>query len=149
MMKSISTVTLVFVLVVSVLTVLPVAIAPAAAANNERIMVNLGKKDQRLFLTEMRAALAAIHNILLALDDSDMAAVAEAAQQSKSRIKSKSKELLKKLPPDFKIFSKAVRKGFKQIAKAANSGAGKDKVISLLGDQLGRCVACHATYRLR
>lgn len=115
---------------------------------DKRIAVNLSENDQRLFLIEMRTVLGAIHKITVALSTNDMKGVAKAAQHSKTRIQSKSKELLKKLPPNFKVFSKSVRKGFKQIAKSAKSGASKDKIISQLSQQLGRCVACHSIYKL-
>jgi len=121
-----------------------------AIANEKdtRITVNLNENDQQLFLIEMREVLGSIHRIMIALDGNDMPAVAKAAQQSQSRVKGKSKELLKKLPADFKVFSKSVRKGFMGIAKTAKSSGSKDKIISQLSVQLGRCIACHSIYRL-
>ena len=148
-MRANNTISGIFLVLISAVIFLPGAVPAVVAAEDERVMVNLDKTDQQLFLIEMRTVLSSVHNILLALDENDMAAVAKAAEQSKSRIKNKSKNLLKKLPPDFKTYSKSVRMGFKQISKAAKSGAGKNRVISLLGEQLGRCVACHGSYRLR
>lgn len=120
----------------------------SALAEDKRITVKLNEQDRESFLTEMRIVLESIHDIVAALDKNDMNAVATAASKSKDRIKIKSKDLLKSLPPTFDVFTKSVQKGFMQIEESAQSGANKDKIISLLSDQLGRCVKCHSVYKL-
>jgi cytochrome c556 len=121
----------------------------SVSAEDKRIAVDLSEKDREAFLTEMRVVLESIHDIVTALDKNDMNAVAAAASQSKSRIKKITEGLSKTLPSNFKVFSKSVQKGFTQIEESTQSDAGKDKVISLLGAQLGRCVTCHSIYKLK
>jgi len=121
----------------------------SVSAQDKRATVDLGVKDKELFLSEMRLVLESIHDVVTALDKNDMKAVAETASKSKGRIKKITEDLSKTLPSNFKVFSKSVQKGFTQIEESAQADAGKDKIISLLGAQLGRCVACHSIYKLK
>ena len=121
----------------------------SVSAEDKRNTVELSVGDKELFLSEMRTVLESIHDIVTALDKNDMNAVAIAASKSKSRINKITEDLSKTLPSNFKVFSKSVQKGFMKIEESAQSDAGKDKVISLLGSQLGRCVACHSIYKLK
>jgi len=121
----------------------------SVSAEDKRIAVDLSAEDRAQFLTEMRIVLESIHDIVTALDKNDMNAVATAASQSKDRIKKITEGLSKTLPPNFKTFSKSVQKGFMKIEESTKSDGGKDKVISLLGAQLGRCVTCHSIYKLK
>ena len=121
----------------------------SVSAEDKRIAVDLGVEDRELFLSEMRTVLESIHDIVTALDKNDMNAVAAAASQSKSRIKKITEDLSKTLPSNFEVFSKSVQKGFMKIEESTQSDAGKDKVISLLGAQLGRCVTCNSIYKLK
>ena len=121
----------------------------SVSAEDKRATVDLGVKDKELFLTEMRLVLESIHDVVTAIDKNDMNAVADVASKSKGRIKKITDDLSKTLPSQFKVFSKSVQKGFTQIEESAKTDGGKDKVISLLGAQLGRCVACHSIYKLK
>ena len=121
----------------------------SVSAEDKRIAVDLSAEDRESFLAEMRIVLESIHDIVTALDKNDMNAVAAVASQSKNRINKITEDLSKTLPSNFKVFSKSVQKGFMQIEESTQSDAGKDKVISLLGAQLGRCVTCHSIYKLK
>ena len=81
----------------------------SASAEDKRIAVDLSEKDRESFLTEMRIVLESIHDIVTALDNNDINAVAVAASKSKSRIEIKSKDLLKTLPSNFEVFTKSVQ----------------------------------------
>jgi hypothetical protein len=118
-------------------------------AEDKRKAVELSQADKEVFLSEMNALLKAIQQIVSAVDKKDMKAVAAAASESRKRIPLNSKELLKSLPPNFKVFADSVQQGFAKIEESALSGTGNEKIISLLGDQLGRCVTCHAVFRLK
>jgi cytochrome c556 len=41
-----------------------------------------------------------------------------------------------------------VRKGFDELADAANAGAPKEKQLAILADTMKNCVSCHQTYKL-
>ena len=121
----------------------------SVSAGDKRNTVDLSMKDNELFLSEMRIVLESIHDVVSALDKNDMKAVAAAASTSKGRINKITEDLSKTLPSNFKTFSKSVQKGFTQIEQSAKTDTGKDKIISLLGAQLGRCVTCHSIYKLK
>jgi cytochrome c556 len=41
-----------------------------------------------------------------------------------------------------------VRRGFDELADAAQSGAPREKQLAILAETMKNCVACHQTYRL-
>jgi len=50
--------------------------------------------------------------------------------------------------PLWKQMGGGVRKGFDELANAAQNGAPKEKQLAILADTMKNCVACHQTYRL-
>ena len=56
--------------------------------------------------------------------------------------------LMAKLPFEFKELGLGLHRRFDDIAKAADSGAGRAQLLASLGTQLSACVGCHEGYRL-
>ncbi len=122
----------------------------AEANKDTREVLKLTSQQNASVRYEMRRLLASVADIVTALDNNDFKAIEQAARKSGMAMAAQVEVTLKeRLPMQFKKFGKAVHVGFDEIADAALAeGANKDKMISLLGKQLQRCIACHATYRL-
>ncbi len=57
-------------------------------------------------------------------------------------------ELAPRLPAAFKQLAQQTHRAFDEIAEAADRGASRDAILTRLAENLGRCVACHASYRV-
>ena len=56
--------------------------------------------------------------------------------------------LMAKLPLEFKELGFGLHRRFDDLAKAAESGASREQVLTGLSTQLSTCVGCHASYRI-
>jgi len=122
----------------------------ATPGEDERIVLQVNKDEKRFILSEMREMLETVHDIMLALDANNMKSVGEAVKGKgiADMMRNTPKILIAKVPVEFMALGRGMHKGFDDIGEAVAGGAGKDRVISLLGEQLGQCVACHASYQL-
>ncbi len=115
---------------------------------DDRILIPVTEGERAFVMKEMRLMLEALQGIFMAMEARDMDALAEAASSSGAIIKKALPIGLRaRLPADFNLFSVDSHEGFMAIARAAKAGAGRDKLIALLSEQLGSCTACHDTYR--
>jgi hypothetical protein len=118
-------------------------------AADGRTAIALGGAERDLVLVEMRTMLDSIRGVTVGLADADPKQVAAAARASGSAMTTGvPPTLMAKLPLAFKQQGMAVHGGFDEIAVAAEQGEPVDLLLVRLGQQLGRCVACHAAYRL-
>lgn len=101
-------------------------------------------------LEEMRALLSGTQNILAALSEDDMAAVAQYARPLGMGMARKAEDSLKgALPKEFMQLGTSVHQDFDQIATDAQSIKDPKHTLRQLSDSMGKCVACHATYQIR
>jgi hypothetical protein len=122
----------------------------AAPGEDGRIVLQINKDEKRFVLSEMRGMLETVQNIVIALEDDDKAAIGEAVKGKgvADMMRNTPKILIAKVPLEFMTLGRSMHQNFDDIGKAAADGAEKNKIISMLGDQLGKCVACHSTYQL-
>jgi ribosomal protein L12E/L44/L45/RPP1/RPP2 len=121
-----------------------------SVAEDGRIELGFTKPEKEFALTEMRGLLETVRDIVVALDESDIKAVADAVEGKgvAEMMKNTPKSILAKIPLEFRQLGFAMHTAFEDIGKAAKAGADKNKITSMLGEQLGRCVACHASYKM-
>ena len=101
-------------------------------------------------LAQMRGFLASVQGITAAISRQQMETVADLARASgDSGIRPQPTGLKDKLPLEFEQISLSVHQDFDQLADDAERLS--DPVASLrqLADITAKCVACHASYRLR
>lgn len=111
----------------------------------EAIMLTSGERD--LVLTEMRGLLAAVQEVIAAVNAGDMDAVKESAHRvGMAEAGSVPAELVLKLPLAFKQLGFSTHEGFDELALAAEIGP--DAVLESLEENMSKCLACHETYRL-
>lgn len=104
----------------------------------------------------MREFLAVVQRILAASQAGDMKTVADAARRvgltaHRSDLANPDSivhRILKKAPKEFFPLAKATHEAFDEIASVATDMGDKDSINKLLTDNLQRCVACHAIYRV-
>jgi hypothetical protein len=120
------------------------------AATDNRRVITLTEAGRAHLLSEMRAFLTGMEGILAALASEDMAAVAKNAGSLGMTMTHKVEDSLRKvLPPEFMQLGMSTHRDFDQIAKDAGSGKDPKHVLQQLGDTMGKCLACHATYQVR
>jgi hypothetical protein len=126
------------------------------AGEDGRAAISLSAEEKHFLLSEMRQFLAVTQRILQANIDGDMPAVAEAARSvglaahraDFANQDSVVHRIRKKAPPAFLPLGRATHAAFDEIADIATEFGDRDIVQRRLAENLGRCVACHATYRI-
>ena len=146
LMKRLSPLFLLFTFVFSTL--------PAFAENKESVIDKrevfvLTPMQREHVLGEMRALLTGVQNILGALADEDMKAVADIARPLGISMAGKAEDHLKGvLPQHFMQLGLMVHQDFDSIAALAESGADSNAVLSELSRSMKKCQACHAHYQI-
>ncbi|MCW9039768.1 MAG: hypothetical protein OQJ76_04660 [Rhodospirillales bacterium] len=114
-----------------------------------RQAITLTPEERDIVLTEMRTMLGSVRDVVAGLADGDMKAVIDGARTSGSNMQTAvPPALMLKLPMAFKELGFSAHSGFDEIVVAAQQGETPDMILAKLGEQLGRCVSCHAEYRL-
>ena len=112
----------------------------------------LRTQEQKTFiLDQMRLFVASIQAIDEGLSEHDCAKVAAAARPrglNAVRVLPKPPGLQESETPEWKAIGMATRRGFDEIADAADQGAPAEKILAVLGSTLKNCVACHQTFQI-
>lgn len=127
----------------------------ADVADN-RHALQLDAREKALLLSEMRQFLGVTQRILEASLADDMNSVAEAARSvglaahrgDFADASSIVHGVRKKAPKEFFPLGRATHEAFDEIADVAEQIQDRELVQRRLAESLGRCVACHATYRI-
>jgi len=126
--------------------------AMAEPAEDAREPAAFTKAERAYILGQMRLFLTSIQAMTEGLAEGKLTVVAEAAAARglKRNVHDPDfpKTLGAKLAPLWKQMGGGTRKGFDQIAEAAQQGESKDKILGLMGETMKNCVACHQTYKL-
>jgi hypothetical protein len=125
------------------------AFAQQPAAPAQRVEIGMSPAERELVLERMRAMLAYSHLILDGTLRGDMQEVAKSARAlGLGGGAHMPPELAPRLPAAFKQLAQQTHRTFDEIAAQAEAGGARDAILQRLAENLGRCVACHATYRL-
>jgi cytochrome c556 len=133
----------------ALLTPMATQAAGTAAKTETRQPLKLAPMQRDHVLDEMRALLAGSQQIVAALARDDMAAVAAAARPLGMGMARKAENHLgAALPRDFMRQGMAVHQDFDRIADDAEARKDPRLTLRQLGETMGRCVACHASFRI-
>ncbi len=114
-----------------------------------RAEIALTAADRDIVLAEMRALLGAVQGVTSALTQDDLKLVAQQARSvGLAAMGQVPPSLMQALPLEFKTMGRDMHAEFDQIALDAEQVADREHSLQQLGALLGKCVACHATYRL-
>lgn len=120
-----------------------------ASAIDKREVLVLTPMQREHVLGEMRALLSGVQNILGALAEDDMNAVADIARPLGRSMAGKAEDHLKGvLPEHFMQLGMAAHEDFDTIAALAESGADSKAVLGALSRSMNKCQACHANYQI-
>ena len=137
-----------FVLAFNFIT-LPAFAENKSLAVDKREVLVLTPMQREHVLGEMRDLLTGIQNILGALAEDDMKAVADIARPLGSNMVGKAEDHLKGvLPKHFMQLGMAAHQDFDNIATLAESGANSKAILSELNRSMNKCQACHAHYQI-
>lgn len=126
------------------LAALLATIAPAHAEDDRQPIVVSGDQGD-MMRVEMRAFLVAVQDIILALAEGDMPAVAESAR-SVSRGRGMGGGMGRTMPMEFHQMGRGTHIAFEELAQAAEFGP--EGVMGELGTLMSNCTGCHATFKL-
>lgn len=113
-----------------------------------RVGVVLTKDERNLVLAEMRTWLENSQRILAAANGNDFAEVAGLARASGMAAEAGTPaSLMMKIPLEMKTLGFGTRGKFDAIAAEAEKTKDAKRILAELGDAMGGCIACHATYR--
>ena len=116
-----------------------------ATDGRDAIALTSGERD--LVLGEMRGLLAAVQEIIAAVNAGDMDAVMESAHRvGMADAGNAPPTLILKLPLAFKQLGFSTHEGFDAVALAAEIGP--EAVLESLEENMAKCIACHEVYRL-
>ncbi|BAE52334.1 hypothetical protein [Paramagnetospirillum magneticum] len=120
-----------------------------ARAPDGRTAVLMSGAEREMVFSEMRGLLVAVRDITAALAEGDTARVGRiATSMGMGEAHDKAPDLLLKLPLDFKRLAMGLHGGFDQMAEAAAKGESPAQLNRRLIEQLDRCTACHAGFRI-
>lgn len=113
----------------------------------QRVVLPAAGRDK--VLHEMRAMLQAVNGVLHAVVTGDLAAAEKAARAAGMVTAADvDPQVMGSLPPPFRQLGMQTHKGFDELADRLRGGGTRDDAIRDLSAITGRCVACHAIYRL-
>jgi len=108
--------------------------------------------ERAYILGQMRLLVESIQAITAGLANDRMDEVVEAAAARGMRRNANDPAYPKSINAHatalWKQMGGGVRRGFDELADAAQNGAPKEKQLAILADTMKNCVACHQTYRL-
>ena len=114
-----------------------------------RAEIVLAPADRDMLLAEMRGFLSAVQGITAAVSRDDLATAAQQARgMGLAAVGQIPVSLMQALPLEFKQLGNSVHADLDQLALDAEQLGDRDHTLRQLGDILGKCVACHAAYRL-
>ena len=113
-----------------------------------RLAIQLDDHERQLVLSEMRAFLESVQQIMHGISDNDMKLVATSASSvglaSQQAVPG---SLIAKLPLSFKKLGRDTHAKFDELALDAGQFGDSGHSLSQLGNLMQNCVACHAAYR--
>jgi hypothetical protein len=122
----------------------PGPVATEVSADS-RTPIQLPPEARDAVLAEMRLMLGSVQGVIDGVARSDTTAIRRAAAAS-GLVMAADPALEQVLPQQFLLMGMATHQAFDSLA--ANASAGPTAAVERLADITGRCVACHAVYRL-
>ncbi|MDH5772069.1 MAG: hypothetical protein OEY84_02935 [Rhodospirillaceae bacterium] len=116
-------------------------------ATDGRQAIVLEPAERDFILGEMRGFLVAVQEIISAANQNNMDSVKETAHRvGRAEVEGVPPETMLKLPMAFKQLGMSTHEGFDEVGLAAEIGP--EAVMEALDTNLGKCIACHESYRL-
>jgi cytochrome c556 len=118
------------------------------SADDLREPIPLTEAERAIFLAEMRGLLEAVNGVLAGVAANDPEAVASAARAAGLESDTDSETVEERFPASFHALELSMHGDFDRLAKSAEGGAPPAQMIQALSQITGKCVGCHASYRV-
>ncbi|HEY9079862.1 hypothetical protein [Magnetovibrio sp.] len=129
------------------LLVASVSGASSARAEDDRQEIVVSAEQRDFMMAEMRQFLVVVQDIVLAMAENDMAAVAEAGHSMRmGQGGGAAMGMGQVLPLEFRQMARGTHMAFEELAQAAEFGP--EGVLENLGTLMSNCTGCHATYKV-
>lgn len=117
---------------------------------DKREILQLSDIERNIVLSEMRGFVEALQviNQALAKNDRD-AAAKKATEVGMAAAHSVPKELMQKLPMQFRQFGMATHRGFDELATNLKDLDDPRVAFGQLANLMSNCLSCHAIYQIR
>lgn len=117
---------------------------------DKREILQLSDTERNIVLSEMRGFVEALQviNQALAKNDRD-AAAKKATEVGMAAAHSVPKELMQKLPMQFRQFGMATHRGFDELATNLKDLDDPRVAFGQLANLMSNCLSCHAIYQIR
>ncbi len=118
-------------------------------ADDGRTAILLSSGERNLVLSEMRAFLESVQQIVEAVPAGDLKSAEEAARRvGRVDLNDLPASLLRKLPAEVKALGLDTHGKFYKLASDIHDGLERDRILPRLADIMTNCVGCHASYRI-
>ncbi len=118
-------------------------------ADDGRTAILLASGERNLVLSEMRAFLESVQQIVEAVPAGDLKSAEEAARRvGRVNLNDLPASLLRKLPAEVKALGLDTHGKFYKLADDIHDGLEGDRILTRLADIMTNCVGCHASYRI-
>ena len=118
-------------------------------SDDGRTAILLLPGERNLVLAEMRGFLESVQEIIEAVTENDMQAIAKSTHNvGMANAQGVPASLMGKLPLEFKKLGMATHQAFDDLGMEASDMGDGALVMKKLGKLLQNCTACHASYRL-
>ncbi len=118
-------------------------------ADDGRTAILLASGERNLVLSEMRAFLESVQQIVEAVPAGDLKSAEEAARRvGRVNLNDLPASLLRKLPAEVKTLGLDTHGKFYKLADDIHDGLEQDRILTRLADIMTNCVGCHASYRI-
>lgn len=119
------------------------------AVDDDRNLIVLRPKEERLMLQDMRNYLHGIQIINESLAANDLVAVEKAARDlGKIAIYDVRPVMSQNLVPKFRKMAESVHEDFESLANMAKDQKPVNEMLGHLGEMMQTCVNCHETFRV-
>lgn len=117
---------------------------------DKREILQLSDSERNFVLTEMREFVGALQAINQALANNDReTAVKHAAKVGMHAAHGMPKDMMQKLPTQFRQFGMATHRSFDELATNLKDLDDPKTIFSQLAGVMGNCLSCHAIYQIR
>ena len=117
--------------------------------SSSRTVVLLDTSEREYVLAEMRGMLSSVQQIILGIANEDRETISRAASAAGMSVAADDNpRLLAKLPLGLKTLGFSTHKDMDELAAAAKRGATYPEMMTMLGNAMTKCVACHQTWQI-
>lgn len=117
---------------------------------DKREVLQLSDSERNFVLTEMREFVGALHAINQALANNDRETASKhAAKVGMHAAHGMPKDMMQKLPAQFRQFGMATHRAFDELATNLKDLDDPKIIFGQLAGLMGNCLSCHAIYQIR